>query len=76
MLPKFTLLADDLKKFLLSGQAESYEDGRLGGIILVKSNLTAKSPVLAELAKSGKLKIVTGKYDLDDGAVTLLDGQK
>lgn len=45
-------------------------------IKLVKANLTAKSPVLAELAKSGKLKIVTGKYDLDDGAVTLLDSLK
>lgn len=43
VLPKFTLLADDLKKFLLSGPAESYEDGRLGGIVLVKSNLTREA---------------------------------
>lgn len=45
-------------------------------IKLVKESLTAKSPVLAELAKTGKLKIVTAKYDLDDGKVTLLDGLK
>jgi carbonic anhydrase len=43
-------------------------------IKLVKASLTAKSPVLTELAKEGKLKIVTAKYDLDDGKVTVIDG--
>ncbi|NJC87423.1 MAG: carbonic anhydrase [Desulfuromonas sp.] len=45
-------------------------------IKLVKNSLTAKSKVLAELAKEGKLKIVTAKYDLDDGKVTVIDGLK
>jgi len=43
---------------------------------LVKADLPVKSPVLAELIKSGKLKVVTGKYDLDDGSVALIDGLK
>jgi carbonic anhydrase len=45
-------------------------------IKLVKASLTPKSPVLAELAKEGKLKIVTAKYDLDDGKVTVIEGLK
>jgi carbonic anhydrase len=43
---------------------------------LVKGQLTEKSPVLAELAHAGKLKIVTARYDLDDGVVTVLEGLK
>jgi len=45
-------------------------------INLVKGNLTKQSPVLAKLAKEGKVKIVSAKYDLDDGVVTLQDGLK
>lgn len=45
-------------------------------IKLVKNSLTAKSPMLAELVKEGKLRIVTAKYDLDDGKVTLIEGLK
>ncbi len=45
-------------------------------IDLVKGNLTKQSPVLAKLAKEGKIKIVSAKYDLDDGIVTLKDGLK
>ena len=40
---------------------------------LVAANLTKQSPVLAHLVKEGKLKIVTAKYDLDDGRVALFD---
>lgn len=40
---------------------------------LVAKNITKRSPVLKQLAAEGKLKIVTAKYDLDDGKVTLLD---
>ncbi|WP_298439994.1 carbonic anhydrase [Geobacter sp.] len=43
---------------------------------LVAANLTKKSPVIAKLAKEGKVKIVTAKYDLDDGTVSLLGEQK
>lgn len=42
----------------------------------VKGNITKQSPVLAKLVKEGKLKIVTAKYDLDDGIVTLKDSAK
>lgn len=39
---------------------------------LVAGNITKQSAVLKELVKKGKVKIVTAKYDLDDGLVTLL----
>lgn len=39
---------------------------------LVAANLTKQSAVLDHLVKAGKLKIVTAKYDLDDGTVSLL----
>jgi carbonic anhydrase len=42
-------------------------------IKLVKGNLTKQSKVLAHLVKEGKLKVVTAKYDLDDGIVTMMD---
>ena len=38
----------------------------------VAASLTKKSPILKHLVKEGKLKIVTAKYDLDDGVVSLL----
>ncbi|UFS69904.1 carbonic anhydrase [Geomonas sp. RF6] len=38
----------------------------------VAAALTKRSKVLAEQVKEGKVKIVTAKYDLDDGQVTLL----
>lgn len=44
-------------------------------IKMVKGNLTKQSKVLAHLVKEGKLKLVTAKYDLDDGIVTLMDKQ-
>lgn len=39
---------------------------------LVAGNITKQSAVIKELVKKGKVKIVTAKYDLDDGLVTLL----
>lgn len=39
---------------------------------LVAANLTKQSAVLDHLVKAGKLTIVTAKYDLDDGTVSLL----
>ncbi|MDD2320708.1 MAG: carbonic anhydrase [Geobacteraceae bacterium] len=39
---------------------------------LVAANLTKQSSVLKHLVKEGKLTIVTAKYDLDDGTVTLM----
>jgi carbonic anhydrase len=38
----------------------------------VAADLTRKSKVVAHLVKEGKLKIVSAKYDLDDGKVTVL----
>jgi carbonic anhydrase len=32
--------------------------------------------VIAELVKEGKIRIVSAKYDLDDGKVTLFEGKK
>jgi hypothetical protein len=40
VIPRFTLLADDLKQFLLSGDVHTYEDGKGGGITLIESSLT------------------------------------
>ena len=37
----------------------------------VAANLTKKSPLLKKLAAEKKIKIVSAKYDLDDGRVTL-----
>jgi carbonic anhydrase len=34
------------------------------------ANLTAKSEVLSELVKEGKLKIVSGMYDISTGRVS------
>lgn len=39
----------------------------------VAKSLTRESKVLAHLVKEGKVQIVTAKYDLDDGKVTLFD---
>ena len=36
------------------------------------AGLTARSRILAEHVKSGKLKIVAARYDLDSGRVTLV----
>jgi len=38
---------------------------------LVAANLTKQSSILKHLVHEGKIKIVTAKYDLDDGVVTL-----
>ena len=42
----------------------------------VAVNLTKQSKVIRELVREGKVKIVTAKYDLDDGTVTILAGKK
>jgi carbonic anhydrase len=42
-------------------------------VALVAKSLTSESKVLAHMVKEGKLQIVTAKYDLDDGKVTLFD---
>jgi hypothetical protein len=45
VIPRFTLLADDLKQFLLSGDAFTYEDGKGGGITLIESSLTREDEI-------------------------------
>ncbi|HIH87816.1 TPA: hypothetical protein HA344_01235 [Candidatus Bathyarchaeota archaeon] len=45
VIPRFTLLADDLKQFLLSGHAETYEEGRGGGVTLIESHLTREDEI-------------------------------
>jgi carbonic anhydrase len=43
---------------------------------LVAANLTRQSKVIGHLVKEGKVKIVSAKYDLDDGKVTLFEAKK
>lgn len=57
-------------------KAELVEAACEANVKLVARNLTKQSPVIAKLAKEGKIKIVTAKYDLDDGKVSLLDEKK
>lgn len=57
-------------------KAEVVEAATDANVQLVAANLTKKSPVVAKLVKEGKVKIVTAKYDLDDGKVTLFEGKK
>lgn len=40
---------------------------------LVAANLTKRSKVISGLVREGKVKIVSAKYDLDDGKVTLFE---
>lgn len=57
-------------------KAEVVEASVDANVELVAANLTKKSSVLKKLTKEGRLKIVTAKYDLDDGKVTLLEAKK
>ncbi|AJE03752.1 carbonic anhydrase [Geobacter pickeringii] len=57
-------------------KAELVEAACEANVKLVARSLTKRSPVIAKLAKEGKIKIVTAKYDLDDGKVSLLDEKK
>ena len=43
---------------------------------LVAANLTRQSKLIGHLVKEGKVKIVSAKYDLDDGKVTLFEANK
>ena len=43
---------------------------------LVAANLTRQSSILKKMVKEGKVKIVTAKYDLDDGKVSLFGDKK
>ena len=51
--------------------AELVECATNANMKMVAANLTKKSKVLKHLVEQGKIKIVTAKYDLDDGVVTL-----
>lgn len=57
-------------------KAELVETAINDNVRLVAANITRQSPVLKHLVKEGKLKVVTAKYDLDDGKVTLLETKK
>lgn len=57
-------------------KAELVEAACDANVKLVAANITKKSPVVAKLVKEGKIKIVTAKYDLDDGKVTLFENKK
>ena len=53
-------------------QAAQVEECILENIKMVTESLEVKSPVIKEYVELHKLKIVKGKYDLDDGKVTLI----
>jgi len=57
-------------------KAEIVEASVDENVKLVAANLTKRSSVLNRLAKEGKIRIVTARYDLDDGKVTLLEDKK
>jgi carbonic anhydrase len=42
----------------------------------VKASLTKRSKPLAKLVKEGRLKLVSAKYDIEDGKVTIQEGLK
>lgn len=54
-------------------KAELVETAINDNIRLVAANIQKKSPVIRHMLKEGKVKIVTAKYDLDDGKVTKLE---
>ncbi len=64
------------KKALAAGKGKKAEEVVEDAVVLntkaVKEGLTKRSPVLSELVKEGKLKIVGARYDLDDGTVAVL----
>ncbi len=41
--------------------------------LMVADQLRSSEPVLAKLVKSGKLKVIAARYDLDEGKVDLLE---
>jgi len=57
-------------------KAELVEAAINDNVKRVAANLTKQSSILEHFVKEGKVKIVAGKYDLDDGKVTLLDAKK
>lgn len=59
------------KQYKGTDQAQLVETAADDNVKMVAANLTKKSKLLKELVTEGKLKIVTAKYDLDDGKVTL-----
>lgn len=68
--------AKAMKEMKGKPKAEVVEAATDANVQMVAASLTKKSPVIAKLVKEGKLKIVTAKYDLDDGKVTLFEGKK
>lgn len=57
-------------------KAELVETAIVDNVKLVAASLARQSPVLRELAREGKIRIVAARYDLDDGTVTLVDPVK
>nr|WP_223911756.1 carbonic anhydrase [Geobacter sp. AOG1] len=56
-------------------KAELVETAIDDNIRLVAATIPKKSPVIRHMLKEGKVKIVTAKYDLDDGKVTRMDAK-
>ncbi len=54
------------------GEAELVETAIVGNVKRVAAGLASRSPVLHELAKEGRIRIVPAEYDLDTGTVALL----
>ncbi|TFG35172.1 MAG: carbonic anhydrase [Nitrospirales bacterium] len=59
------------KEYTGKDKAQLIETAVDVNVRLVAANLTKQSSVIKHLVKEGKVKIVTAKYDLDDGTVTV-----
>lgn len=59
------------KEYAGKDKAQLVETAVDVNVRVVAANLTKQSSVIKHLVKEGKVKIVTAKYDLDDGTVTL-----
>jgi carbonic anhydrase len=59
------------KEYTGKDKAQLIETAVDDNVRLVAANLIKQSSVIKHLVKEGKVKIVTAKYDLDDGTVTL-----
>ncbi len=56
-----------------AGKSDLVESAIDDNIKLVAKSLVKRSPVIRSLVDAGKVKIIGAKYDLDDGAVRLLE---
>ena len=73
--PAVKAIAAETKTKGISGVGNDVEETvKLNAVNQAKT--LSQSPILSKLVKDGKLKIIPAYYDLDTGAITLLDEKK